>query len=113
MIAHVLLLLLFLSLCACAAENPYAKYEHIFQMLESRGYDGAIDAIAQMAGPKPVEPATEEPTQAPTDPTPPPTEAEPTDEEWEQLQLYATILTDSHNNDFSVFTGLYCLQLPR
>ncbi len=96
LLAVLLVLSVMLSLCACMFDRRDDQYDHIIQMLENEDFTGAIDAIRQLPG-YPTEPIVPD---SPTEPGDGVSVNEPTEEERDMLEAYASILQNCHHGDF-------------
>lgn len=81
---------LVLSLGACGKEeNPYAKYEELFEYMEREDYDSAMAYIREMAGESETEPQTASATEAETEPET--TETQPSETEPQPVTVEITM----------------------
>ena len=81
---------LVLSLGACGKEeNPYAKYEELFEYMEREDYDSAMAYIRERAGGPETEPQTASATEAETEPET--TETQPSETEPQPVTVEITM----------------------
>ena len=89
-VSLLLAALLVLSLGACGKEeNPYEKYQELFEYMEQEDYDSAMAYIRERAGAPETEPQTAPATEAETQPEP--TETQPAETEPQPVTVEITM----------------------